>query len=103
MYATGGNAVTLFWIVAALVCILAFIVYHNLARGRRRAKGEIAATGDILYGLPTICDPYPPLAEAPHPPRPGESVLHEDDWRQVEFVSGDNRAYIGQQFGRHQA
>lgn len=94
---------TLFWIVAAFVGIVVFIVSRNLARSRRGAKGEMAATGDMLYALPTICDPYPPLAEASHPPRPGEFVLHEDDWRQVEFVSGDNRAYIGQQFGRHQA
>jgi len=49
----------------------------------------------ILFSLPTICDPMPALDETSAPV--GARWLHEDDWRQIEFVAVANRDYIGQQ------
>jgi hypothetical protein len=50
---------------------------------------------NILFSLATICDPMPAFDEAPAPA--GARWLHEDDWRQIEFVAVANRDYIGQQ------
>ncbi|GIG91479.1 hypothetical protein [Plantactinospora endophytica] len=48
---------------------------------------ESAPPGDILYSLPTLCASLP--AVAPTPAGADRLELHEDDWRQVEFVSAD--------------
>jgi hypothetical protein len=40
---------------------------------------------DILYSLPTICDPLPAVEPAPAPA--DVLQLHEDEWRQVELIS----------------
>lgn len=52
---------------------------------------------DILYSLPTICDAIPALA--PGSERRGKQVfeIHEDDWRQVEFVSRSHKSAIDAQ------
>jgi hypothetical protein len=47
---------------------------------------------DILYSLPTVCDRLPPFGPSPTPIETLE--LHEDDWRQVEFVSRDRRSAL---------
>jgi hypothetical protein len=48
--------------------------------------------GDLLFSLPTLCDPAPAIDNAStlgnHRP------LHEDDWRQIEFVPSTILAYI---------
>jgi len=48
--------------------------------------------GDILYSLPTLCDPLPAAEAAPLPS--DHRALHEDDWRQIEFVAVANRGHI---------
>jgi len=42
---------------------------------------------DILYSMPTLCDELPAIADGST--KAGRNVLemHEDDWRQVEFVA----------------
>jgi hypothetical protein len=50
---------------------------------------------DILFSLATICDPMPAFDETSAPD--GARWLHEDDWRQIEFVAVANREYIAQQ------
>jgi len=89
-------------VIAVLVGALSLYAFQILRRWRQ-AKTQIGLpTGaQLLFGLPTICDPTPPLAETPHQPAQGETVLHEDDWRQIEFVSEENREYIEQQFVQH--
>lgn len=60
------------------------------ASGRLRlllARGRLVPTDEILYSLPTITKSVP---VADGPPVRDAYVLHEDDWRQVEFV---DRAY----------
>jgi hypothetical protein len=53
---------------------------------------------DILYSLPTICDAIPAIAEGST--RLGKQVfaLHEDDWRQVEFISQGYKNAIEREF-----
>lgn len=62
------------------------------------AKVSYINPKDILYSLPTICDALPAIAEGST--RLGKRVfaLHEDDWRQVEFISHDYKNNIEQEF-----
>lgn len=50
---------------------------------------------DILFSLPTLSDPAPAVEVEVLPN--GAKSLHEDDWRQVEFVAGTNLALIKQE------
>lgn len=47
---------------------------------------------EILFSLPTLCDPAP-ATDATRPPA-GYQSLHEDDWRQIEFVARTNLAHL---------
>lgn len=42
---------------------------------------------DVLFSLPTICDVIPPIALGTTKLHKQIRALHEDDWRQIEFVS----------------
>ena len=88
---------------AVFVAALSLIAFQILRRWRQASSkvGVPTPGGQLLYSLPTICDPYPPLAETPHQPAQAETVVHEDGWRQIEFVSEENREYIEQQFVEH--
>jgi hypothetical protein len=85
---------------AVLVVVLSLIAFQIVRRWFRASSkvGTPTLGQDVLFSLPTICDPTPPLAETPHQPAEGEVVLQEDDWRQIEFVSGENQDYIEEQF-----
>src|SRR5262249_55731002 len=48
-----------------------------------------------LFTLPTLCDAAPAVMAAPVPA--GARLLHEDDWRQIEFVSSKNYDHIQKQ------
>ncbi|MCF2527293.1 hypothetical protein [Yinghuangia soli] len=50
------------------------------------ARVEQVAPRDVKYSMPTLCDPLP--AMEPHDGPEPLFMLHEDDWRQVELVSG---------------
>lgn len=47
---------------------------------------------DILFSLPTLCESTPAVDPLPRPDTCRS--LHEDDWRQIEFVPHTNRAHI---------
>lgn len=49
---------------------------------------------NIIFTLPTICDVIPPVL--PDSTRQGQNILelHEDDWRQIEFISVSYRSAI---------
>jgi hypothetical protein len=61
---------------------------------RSKPSGDFASIdpNKILFSLPTICDPAP--AVDPIAPPAGAKVLHEDDWRQIEFVAAANQEHI---------
>jgi hypothetical protein len=46
----------------------------------------------ILFTLATLCDPVPAVEDS-RPPS-GSRSLHEDDWRQIEFVPAINEDYV---------
>ncbi len=52
---------------------------------------------DILYTLPSICDEIPAILAGST--KQGKNVLelHEDDWRQIEFISHSYRSAIDSQ------
>jgi hypothetical protein len=81
-------------IVAILSCIAAS------CGSKSKSQGELAFIdpNKILYSLPTICDSAP--ACNPSPPPTGAKALHEDDWRQIEFVASSNREYIEQELAK---
>jgi hypothetical protein len=49
-------------------------------------------TKNLLFSVSTICESTP-ATNAGKPPD-GSLVIHEDDWRQVEFVSHENLTHI---------
>lgn len=53
---------------------------------------------DILYSLPTVCDPLPALDV--HADERGRMILHEDDWRTVELVDVRLVDVVVRQFDR---
>ncbi|MDB5034417.1 MAG: hypothetical protein JWQ98_1658 [Chlorobi bacterium] len=57
----------------------------------------------ILYSLPTIAKDLPELEEIPAQPSSGETVLHEDDWRQLEFLPTESLADIQRQMKEFKA
>ena len=77
--------------------------FEKLLRALSRlfgAPGKPGEAGDalmmdpktLLYSLPTICDPIP--ATQPGSPAGPHQALHEDDWRQIEFVTAPNCEHI---------
>lgn len=48
----------------------------------------------LRFSLATICDRLPPLGETAGSVSEGDYLLHEDDWRQVEFVPDRDREYF---------
>ena len=48
----------------------------------------------LLFSLPTICDQLPPQGSSVTSLPAGAYYLHEDDWRQVEFVCVSDRPII---------
>jgi hypothetical protein len=60
----------------------------------RKVTIQTVAPRDLLYSLPTICDPIPAIASGTS--KLGKDVLelHEDDWRQIELVARSQQAEI---------
>jgi hypothetical protein len=52
---------------------------------------------ELLFSLPTLCDPSPSVDALP--PSGTHRSLHEDDWRQIEFVARINQAHIHKELG----
>jgi hypothetical protein len=63
-------------------------------RDRVKPPGDVRMLDpkEILFSLPTLCDPAPEVEASSAPS--GTRRLHEDDWRQIEFVSASNRDHI---------
>ncbi|MCH8806428.1 MAG: hypothetical protein IH986_10110 [Planctomycetes bacterium] len=96
-------------LIAAIVVVLAFIVV--VARRRNdSAKTEADSSptsgavnfvdpSQVMYTLPTICDRLAPVEAPTDTPTKGDLILHEDDWRQIEFVPLADSGYISSQLG----
>jgi hypothetical protein len=60
----------------------------------RKVKIERVDLKDVLFSLPTISNELPPVIEGSS--KLGKNILeiHEDDWRQVEWIAGTLRAQM---------
>jgi hypothetical protein len=65
----------------------------------RKIEVSRVPVGDILYSLPTICDGLPGIAAGSSKLGKNVLALHEDDWRQFEFVSTKLRTVVDEQLG----
>jgi hypothetical protein len=91
------------------VLVLAVIIVIGVFWYRRRgaSDGSCPSEGSppvqmvdpskLLFSLATICDRLPPVTNTSAQPAADDLVLHEDDWRQIEFVAFEDSAYILQQ------
>ncbi len=91
-------------IVGAIVVAVAFVVVL-LRRANRTARTEPEPSGapgefatidpsKLLSSLPTICDRMAPLQAPTEAPTRSDLTMHEDEWRQIEFVPLVDSAYI---------
>lgn len=100
--------------------IIAFLLFLGLmalglALTRRQREATQAATKaggevrmidpkELLFAIPTLHDDIPPVdttvsfSEEPH-----AALMHEDDWRQDEFVPVAARAFVMETLGRLQS
>jgi hypothetical protein len=67
-----------------LVSVLPFLATSCSNIAKPAGDVRMVDPKDILFTLPTLCDPVPAVEESPVPA--GARPLHEDDWRQLEFV-----------------
>ena len=67
-----------------LVFVLPFLATSCNEAAKPTSGARTVDPKDILFTLPTLCDPAPAV-ETSSPPA-GARSLHEDDWRQIEFV-----------------
>jgi hypothetical protein len=75
-----------------LVSVLPFLATSCRDAAKPTGDVQMLDPKKILFSLPTLCDQAPAVAEAPAPS--GARSLHEDDWRQVEFVAAIDDSYI---------
>jgi hypothetical protein len=65
-----------------------------LFKKRRKEQPMLVDPSTILFSLATICDALPECSAEGQLPDRDSLVLHEDDWRQVEFVCKEDRSYL---------
>ncbi|HZS86868.1 MAG TPA: hypothetical protein VFE42_05175 [Chloroflexota bacterium] len=69
-----------------------FAQSRSLVLTLRRARAAQIDPRAVLFSLPTICDAIPHLAPGTTKVDKHIFVFHEDDWRQIEFISRDHAA-----------
>ena len=88
--------------ILMVLAVAGVLVLGALAWRRSRTPTANITSIDpksILFSLPTLCDQLPPLLPGVPQLPPGAYRLHEDDWRQVEFVSAPDRAIAEKELG----
>jgi hypothetical protein len=64
----------------------------------RKVETNFADSKDVLFSLATICDgPLPVIAEGSSKLNADVIELHEDDWRQIEWISAALRKTVEQE------
>ncbi|QDT74415.1 hypothetical protein [Lacipirellula limnantheis] len=94
-------------LVVLAVIVIAAVVVIGLVVGlfrqfRRESSPRATSDGQlqrldvtsISFSLATICDELPPLHEVNADAATDDMQLHEDAWRQIEFVQVERRAEI---------
>jgi hypothetical protein len=93
-----GNISTSRMIKRLLVTLLPFLGSSCREQSAHDDKVQMLDPKQILFSLATLCDPAPAVEAKPIPA--GARQLHEDDWRQIEFVPASNRDYIEKELER---
>jgi hypothetical protein len=75
-----------------LAALLPFLGTSCSERQTANEKVQLIDPKQILFSLPTLCDPAPAVDAGPA--AAGARQLHEDDWRQIEFVPANNLDHI---------
>src|SRR5262245_44707119 len=85
-------------LAVATAAIIAFRLRRPAASRGSESGGHVEWVDPkkILFSLPTIYDVQPVLDEVPGGVQPAFKI-HEDDWRQVEFVARRHRAALEQE------
>jgi hypothetical protein len=84
----------------ATLVALVLIVRHRARAGRDRAPGvTMVDPNDLVFSLPTLADRMPEGVKA-EAAVPGAFHMHEDDWRQVEFVGRSQADAVEAELGR---
>lgn len=101
--------------IIALVLFLGLMVLGVALTRRQRADSATATKdggGDVrmidpkelLFALPTLHDDIPPVdTSARFTEEPHAALMHEDDWRQDEFVPVGARAFVTETLARLQS
>jgi hypothetical protein len=75
-----------------LVAVLTFLTTSCRNGAKPTDNVRMLDPKDILFSLPTLCDLAPVVEESPAPS--GARSLHEDDWRQIEFVPAIDDSHL---------
>jgi hypothetical protein len=93
----GTSSMTVYIVVGALVLVAAvtWLWTRRSGAGPSRSGERIERVDprEILFSLPTIYDTQPAL-DSPPADTAVKFQLHEDDWRQVELVSANDRTAV---------
>jgi hypothetical protein len=78
------------WIFVA--CAIAILLGFAWTRRSRKLHAQAKGAGEIdphsiLFTLPTICDVAPETIQDASHNNPEAIHIHEDDWRQIEFIA----------------
>jgi hypothetical protein len=100
--------------IVALVLFLGLVAL-GVALTRRQREATQAATKaggevrmidpkELLFAIPTLHDDIPPVdTTASFSEEPHAALMHEDDWRQDEFIPVAARAFVTETLGRLQS
>ncbi len=82
--------------IAFFVCICAAAaVFLYIKSGNKKTSGIVwEDPSKILFSTPTLCDLAPAVEAQPAQPAKDDFILHEDNWRQVEFVALKDEGYL---------
>src|SRR5215471_13288963 len=75
-----------------LISVLTFLASSCRYAAKPIGDVQMLDPKDILFTLPTLCGPAPAVEESPPPS--GARSLHEDDWRQIEFIPAINESFV---------
>jgi len=81
------------WLLVA--CAVAILLRFAWTRRGRKLHAQAQGVREIdphsiLFTLPTICDVAPETIQDPSHNNPEAIHIHEDDWRQIEFIAETN-------------
>jgi hypothetical protein len=75
-----------------LTSLLPFLAASCDRPQEKPSEAALMDPNQILFSLATLCDPIP--ATQPGTPTGSNKQLHEDDWRQIEFVQVANKEHV---------